>query len=111
MLGGGDAALADYEAWLKKDGARVKGLWASYISTKNYVRTVIVDNVAQDRTVPILHPHGRVRAVREPTHPRSIRERIVAFAQSAYLAGMGQALFPRRRKQGGLSVDEANCSR
>jgi hypothetical protein len=108
MLGGGDAALADYEAWLKKDGARVKGLWASYISTKKYVRTVIVDNVAQDRTVPIsIRMDGFEQFVNQHI-PARFASGIVAFAQDAYLAGMGQALFPRRRKQGGLSVDEAN---
>jgi hypothetical protein len=105
---GGDAALTAYEGWLRRDGARVKGLWSSYIATRKYTHTVIVDNVSHDRVVPISIRQDGFEQFVNQNFPAQFAGGIVAFARDAYLAGMGQSLFPQRRKQGGLSVNEAN---
>jgi len=105
---GSEGILVDYEGWLKKEGARVKGLWSSYIATKRYTRTVIVDNVSEDRTVPIsIRMDGFEQFVNQQV-PARFAGAILEFARNAYLANTGQTLFPRRRKDGGVSVDEAN---
>lgn len=105
---GGDGLLVDYEAWLNKEGARVKALWSSYVATRKYTRIVIVDNVAEDRTVPISVRMDGFEQFVNQNIPARFAPSILEFARNAYLANQGQTLFPRRRKEGGVSVDEAN---
>jgi len=106
MFGGNPAMFRGYQAWLKLQGTIVKAAWRSYISTQKYKHTVVVDTVSEDRVVPISIRMDGFEQFVTSHFPRVYATPIVQFAQNAYLMNTGESLFPRRRREGGLSVNE-----
>jgi len=106
MFGGNPAMFRGYQAWLKLQGSIVKGAWTSYISTQKYKHTVVVDTVKEDRVIPISIRMDGFEQFVMSHFPKVYATPIVQFAQNAYLMNTGETLFPRRRSDGGVSVNE-----
>jgi hypothetical protein len=106
MFGGNPAMFPRLSGLVEAPGLDRERRVDEYISTQKYKHTVVVDTVKEDRVIPIsIRMDGFEQFVM--SHLSKVYATpIVQFAQNAYLMNTGETLFPRRRSDGGVSVNE-----